>query len=79
MAKHKILDKNSKIEDGQVVVVQTTEEYLTLQDLYQVKQNLNHQKQGIIQQMMQLKERLTLIENQEIEHDGYIKTLESQM
>ncbi|MFE4524763.1 hypothetical protein ACFRCQ_22095 [Cytobacillus firmus] len=79
MAERNVLDKNSKVEGDKVILTKVTEEHLTLQDLYQAKQNLNHQKQGIMQQMAQLKERLILIEEQDKENDEFIHLLEEQM
>lgn len=78
MAERNVLDKTSKVEGNKVVLTKLTEEHLTLQDLYQAKQNLNHQKQGIIQQMGQLKERLLVIEEQDKENDEFIQLLEEQ-
>ncbi|MDK7664383.1 hypothetical protein [Cytobacillus oceanisediminis] len=78
MAERNVLDKTSKVEGNKVVLTKLTEEHLTLQDLYQVKQNLNHQKQGIMQQMGQMKERLLVIEEQDKENDEFIRLLEEQ-
>lgn len=78
MAERNVLDKNSKVEGNKVVLTKLTEEHLSLQDLYQAKQNLNHQKQGIMQQMTQLKERLLVIEEQDKENDEFIQLLEKQ-
>lgn len=79
MAERNVLDKNSKIEGNKVVLTKLTEEHLTLQDLYQAKQNLNHQKQGIMQQMAQLKERLLVLDEQDKENDEFIQLLEQQI
>lgn len=79
MAERNVLDKTSKVEGNKVVLTKLTEEHLTLQDLYQAKQNLNHQKQGIMQQMGQLKERLLVIEEQDKENDEFIQLLEQQI
>lgn len=78
MAERNVLDKTSKVEGNKVVLTKLTEEHLTLQDLYQVKQNLNHQKQGLMQQMTQMKERLLMIEEQDKENDEFIQLLEEQ-
>ncbi|WP_256815554.1 hypothetical protein [Cytobacillus sp. Bac17] len=79
MAERNVLDKNSKVEGNKVVLTKLTEEHLTLQDLYQAKQNLNHQKQGIMQQMAQLKERLLVLDEQDKENDEFIQLLEQQI
>ncbi|MBG9603965.1 MAG: hypothetical protein ACQEW2_02415 [Bacillota bacterium] len=78
MAEITILDKSSTVEGGKVIRTKVTEEHLSLQDLYQAKQNLNHQKQGLMQQMTQMKERLLVIEEQDKENDEFIQILEKQ-
>jgi hypothetical protein len=79
MAEMNVLDKNSKIDGDKVVVTKITEEHLRLQDLYQAKQNIQHQKQGIMQQIGQLKERLMMLENQDKENNEFINMLEEKV
>lgn len=76
MAEVNVLDKNSIIEGDRVIVTRLTEEKLSLQDLYQSKQNLQHQKQGTLQQMNQLNKRFSDLEAQEKEIDELITMLE---
>jgi hypothetical protein len=51
---------------------------LTKDDIYLIKQQLNHQKENLLQQVLQIQERIDLIKKQESELDGYLTMLGEQ-
>jgi hypothetical protein len=78
MNRMKVLDQKSKREGNTVIVTKTVEEALTQNDIYQLKQQLNNQKQNLLQQMDQFQERINIVESQERELDSYLAMLEEQ-
>lgn len=78
MANVNIIDRKSKKQGDKVVVTKTVEEELTQNDIFQIKQQLIHQKQSIRQQVGQLQDQIIAIEEQERELDSYLQMLEEQ-
>lgn len=76
--KHKVLKQDSKKEGKEVVVTKTIEEKLTKDDILNIKQQLNYQKENLLQQVLQIQERIDLIKKQESELDGYLIMLGEQ-
>jgi hypothetical protein len=74
----KVLDHQSKKEGEKIIVTKTVEETLTQTDIYNLKHQLNAQKQNVMQQLKQMQDRVTNIEMQEAELDSYLKMLEEQ-
>lgn len=78
MDKLKVLDHQSKKEGDKIIVTKTVEESLSQTDIFNLKQQLMHQKQSVRQQVVQFQNQITAIEEQERELDSYLQMLEEQ-
>jgi predicted extracellular nuclease len=74
----KILDHQSKKEGDKIIVTKTVEETLTQTDIFNLKNQLNAQKQNVMNQVQQMQDRVSMIETQEAELDSYLRMLEGQ-
>jgi transcription initiation factor IIF auxiliary subunit len=78
MKEAKVLNSNAKKnESGEVVVTKTIEETLNENDILQIKQQLNQQKQNLFQQIQQVQERIDAIKAQEEELDSFLNMLKT--
>jgi transcription initiation factor IIF auxiliary subunit len=78
MKEAKVLNSNAKKnESGEVVVTKTIEETLNENDILQIKQQLNQQKQNLFQQIQQVQVRIDAIKAQEEELDSFLNMLKT--
>lgn len=73
----KVLEKDSKLDGGKVIVTKTVEETLTKQDLLQQKQNLGYQMQHLLQQTENLKNQINEAMEKDKEIDELIALIDS--
>ena len=68
----KVLNSNSKMVDGKVVITRETEEHLTKEDLVYSKENIKRQKIQLVEQSKNLKKQFDELTAKELEIDGMV-------
>lgn len=73
----KLLNRNTALVDGKIVVTKETEEHLTYQDLIYSKDNIKRQKTQLAEQARRFKEQYDELTAKEAEIDEMIVLLGS--
>lgn len=79
MAKQKVLNKNSVKKGDTLVITETVEKTLTLQDLIAEKNQYSQHKQRLVKQMEDLKNQYNQYDVAEKEIDSMIEKLGSEL
>lgn len=77
--KKELLDTESRVEGEVIIVIETIEKVLTLDDLIKQKNNISQRKQRLRKQMINIKKQYEEYDRVEKEYDDLIEKLDIEL